>query len=101
MLEPGQWELKVRGDQGAARKICVSNPWQLMQIEHPRNSCRRFIVSQNSREVIVTYDCADAGNGRTDLRVETSRLAQIHSQGISESAPFAYSVEARRVGSCG
>jgi hypothetical protein len=48
----------------------------------------------------VTYDCAQAGQGRTALRVETARLVQIDSQGVSGGTPFAMTLEARRVGAC-
>ena len=48
----------------------------------------------------ITYDCAAAGNGRTDLRVETARLIQISSQGVADGAPFVFVAEGRRIGAC-
>jgi hypothetical protein len=32
--------------------------------------------------------------------VETPRLVQIQSQGVADSAPFSFTIEARRTGDC-
>lgn len=99
-LEPGEWELRERGTAGKVRRLCVSDLEQLLQFRHSRASCKRFIVSDTPRELVVTYDCGALGSGRTALRVETSRLAQIQAQGIANGAPFDMAEEARRVGIC-
>lgn len=99
-LEPGQWELRERGVKGGVQRLCATNLEQMLQLRHSRASCKRFIVSNMPRELIVTYDCGASGSGRTALRVETSRLAQIQTQGIANGAPFDTAVEARRVGIC-
>jgi hypothetical protein len=99
-LETGNWELRVRGDGGAVRNLCLADARQLLQLRHPGRSCSRFVVTDTAAQVVVTYDCAEAGNGRTDLRIETPRLVQIQSQGIANSAPFDFSMEARRTGAC-
>lgn len=99
-LETGEWELRGRGEGAEIRKLCVTDLRQLLQVQHGKTLCRSFTVSNSPRDTSVTYDCAAAGNGRTDLRVETSHLAQIRSQGIADGAPFAFAVEARRLGSC-
>ncbi|WP_336974279.1 hypothetical protein [Sphingobium aromaticiconvertens] len=99
-LEPGQWELRERGAGSEVRRLCVSDLEQLLQFRHGRASCKRFIVTDTPRELVVTYDCGVSGSGRTALRTETSRLAQIQAQGIADGAPFEMAVEARRVGIC-
>jgi hypothetical protein len=99
-LEMGEWELRERGESGEPRKICVSDARQLLQIRHARNACKNFLVSEGPNAVVVTYDCAGAGGGRTDLRIETSRLVQIQSQGVANRAPFAFAMEGRRTGEC-
>jgi len=99
-LETGEWELRVRGQDGPVRRLCLGDRRQLLQPQHPGRECGRFVVADKANQLVVTYDCAGAGNGRTDLRVETPRLAQIQSQGISGGAPFSYAIEARRVGEC-
>lgn len=99
-LETGNWELRTRGEGGAVRNLCLADARQLLQLRHPGRNCSRFIVTDTAAQVVVTYDCAAAGNGRTDLRIETPRLVQIQSQGIADSAPFDFSMEARRTGAC-
>ncbi|MEC3912112.1 hypothetical protein U5A82_17030 [Sphingobium sp. CR2-8] len=99
-LETGEWELRGRGEGAETRKLCISDLRQLLQVQHGRTMCRSFIVSDDAHAVTVTYDCAAAGNGRTDLRVETNRLVQIRSQGIANGAPFSFSAEGRRIGEC-
>jgi hypothetical protein len=100
-LERGNWELRVREPGGAVSHLCLGDPRLLLQVQHARNSCQRFVVTDTAEHIVVTYDCAAAGNGRTDLRIETPRLVQIQSQGIADSAPFSFEMEARRVGVCG
>jgi hypothetical protein len=81
-------------------RLCVASPAQLLQIRHRGNVCKSFTVADAGNVAVVTYDCGAAGGGRTDLRVETTRLVQIHSQGIEGGAPFDLSIEGRRVGDC-
>lgn len=99
-LERGEWELVERGAAGTARRICLGDPAQLLQPRHPGRQCKRFVLENSARRVAVTYDCAHAGQGRTALRVETGRLVQIDSQGVSDGSPFAMAIEGRRVGAC-
>lgn len=102
-LEPGEWELRERpeeGGKGDVRRICLANLRQLIQLRHGRNSCKRLTVDDGAKRLSVSYDCAGAGGGRTDLRIETPRLVQIRSQGIAEGAPFSFSMEGRRIGAC-
>ncbi|MBB6123761.1 DUF3617 domain-containing protein [Sphingobium subterraneum] len=102
-LEKGQWELRERGrtpPERQPRKVCVGDPAQLMQVGHPRASCSRFVVADEASRAAVTYQCNGAGSGRTDLRVETSRLVQIDAQGVANGAPFSLALEGRRVGNC-
>ncbi|MEZ5656683.1 MAG: hypothetical protein R3E04_12535 [Sphingobium sp.] len=102
-LEKGQWELRERGTRRSEtprQRICVGDPAQLLHVQHKNGGCSRFVVSDTPNHAVVTYQCSDSGNGRTDLRVETPRLVQIDAQGISHGAPFALSLEARRTGDC-
>lgn len=99
-LEPGEWELRGRGEGAETRKLCVTDLRQLLQVRHGRLHCRSFVVSDAAEAATITYDCGAAGNGRTELRVETTRLVQISSQGVAQGAPFAFAAEGRRVGLC-
>ncbi|MCW2367280.1 hypothetical protein M2341_002727 [Sphingobium sp. B7D2B] len=99
-VESGEWELLERGSNQAARRICISDGSQLLQPKHPYRQCERYLIRQSPRAVAASYDCGEGGRGRTDLRIETSRLVQISSQGVSDGLPFAHEMEARRVGAC-
>jgi hypothetical protein len=102
-LEPGEWELRERpeeGEKGGIRRICLADLRQLVQLRHARNSCKSLTVDENARRLVISYDCAGAGGGRTDIRMETPRLVQIRSQGIADGAPFSFSAEGRRIGAC-
>ncbi len=100
MLERGEWQLLERGASAAPRRMCVTDVQQLLQPEHPGQQCKRFVVENSPKQMTVTYDCADAGQGRTAVRVETSRLVQISTQGVSGGSPFSRTIEGRRVGAC-
>ncbi|WP_340267418.1 DUF3617 domain-containing protein [Sphingobium mellinum] len=102
-LEPGEWELRERGEDGAGvrpRRLCLTDLRQLIQIRHSGHNCRRLTVDETTSRIAVSYDCAGAGGGRTDLRIETSRLVQIRSQGVVGGAPFSFMMEGRRIGAC-
>lgn len=99
-LERGEWELKERGGTGVPRRICVGDPVQLLQPRNPERQCKRFVLENGGERAAITYDCGPAGQGRTALRVETARLVQIDSQGVASGAPFALTIEGRRIGVC-
>ncbi len=103
-LEKGQWELRERAPaprpSTPARRICVHDPAQLLQVQHGDTACRKFVIADAPDRAVVSYQCNGAGKGRTDIRVETPRLVQIDAQGIAGGAPFALSLEGRRTGDC-
>lgn len=102
-LEKGQWELRERGtrrDEPPRRRICVGDPAQLLRAGDREGTCDQFVVADSPDRAVVTYQCKGRGSGRTDLRVETPRLVQIQSQGVSDGAPFDLQLEARRIGDC-
>lgn len=100
-LEPGLWRLRdlddVRRTHGP---VCLGDPHLLLQLQHRNSPCSRLVVAQDGRSATVHYTCPAAGFGQTLLKIETPRLVQIDTQGISNKAPFSYRVEARREGSC-
>ena len=100
-LEPGLWQLRdLDDDRSAPASICVADPAVLMQVQHRNSPCSRLVIANDSAGATVHYTCPANGFGRTTLRVETPRLVQIDTQGISGNAPFAYRLEARRTGAC-
>lgn len=99
-LEAGQWELRAAVGNGRIAAICLGNPILLTQPRHGAASCTRDVVASDSDSMTVNYVCPGIGRGRTTIRVETPRLAQIDSQGLDRGTPFALRAEARRIGPC-
>lgn len=98
-VEPGKWELRERDGKGA-RMICVAQPMELFQVRHVAGGCQHRVVESSARSATVSYTCPGVGQGRTAVTVETGRLVQIDTQGVSRGMPFASAYEARRVGDC-
>lgn len=99
-FEPGQWQLTEKAG-GQTRSVCVSDPRILLQLRHGgAGQCSRFVIDNEPALGTVHYTCAGAGHGRTTIRIETARIAQIHTQGIVEGRPFEADIEARRLGEC-
>ena len=101
-LEPGLWQLRDLSNANATQQsICVADAVALIQLRHRNAPCSRTVISDNAKGATVHYTCPANGYGRTEVRVETPRLAQIDTQGIADNAPFSYRAEARRIGVCG
>jgi hypothetical protein len=98
-LEPGRWQLRD-AEAAAARSVCLADPATLVQLEHEGVSCGQEVLASEAGAATVEYTCPGRGFGRTSIRVETPRLARIDTQGLVDGRPFAYRVEARRVGAC-
>ncbi len=99
-LEAGRWEIRLREPGNPSERICIADGRRLIQLRHPGTACERFVVQDGPNDVVVQYTCRGKGYGRTHIRRETGRLAQIDSQGIAAGLPFEFSAEARRVGDC-
>src|SRR4051812_13508873 len=98
-VERGRWEL--RAPNGAALGGgCLGDPVLLAQPFNAPHPCTSEILSSEGHVVTVSFVCPGMGRGRTLLRVETPRLVQIDSQGISNGAPFALRAVARHAGPC-
>jgi hypothetical protein len=99
-LEKGSWQLRERGKEDVLQTICVGDARRMIQIQHPRSTCSRYVIEDTPNAVTVHYTCPGAGHGRTSIRSETNRLVQIDTQGIAEGRPFSQAIEARRTGGC-
>jgi hypothetical protein len=99
-LEKGSWELRERSGDAVVRSFCLGDARTLIQLQHSRGGCSRYVIADGGAEVTVHYTCPGAGHGRTTIRRETNRLVQIDTQGIAGSAPFSFAYEARRTGGC-
>ncbi len=99
-LEKGSWQLRERGKDSVLQTMCLGDARRMIQIEHPRANCSRYIIEDTPNSVTVHYTCPGAGHGRTTIRSETNRLVQIDTQGIAQGRPFSQAIEARRTGGC-
>ena len=99
-LTPGEWTLKERGSREPGQKVCLGNPELLLQIQHGNTACTRYVIENSPRKLRVSYKCGRAGQGVTEIKLESSSLVQINSQGIRNNAPFSVAMEGRRTGSC-
>ena len=98
-LERGRWQISEA--QGApGRSVCLGDPVALVQLEHQGVACGQEVLAREANAATVQYSCPGRGFGHTSIRVETPRLARIDTQGLVDGRPFAYRVEARRVGAC-
>jgi len=99
-IEPGQWTLRSADGHTPPRTMCVADPRILLQLQHSGVACSRFVIENEPGVTTVHYTCPSAGHGRTTVRVETPRLIHVDSQGISGGAPFDWSFEGRKSGTC-
>ena len=98
-LTKGEWTITFR-DGTPARKLCVRNGRELIQIRHIGQDCNKFVVQDEATRIGVQYKCAGNDYARTDLRRENSSLVQIYSRGSKSGTDFAFNAEARRTGIC-
>jgi hypothetical protein len=99
-LQPGRWEIRLRDGSRRTYPICATDGRKLIQLRHDGQACDRVIVADSPNAVTVQYTCRGAGYGRTSIRMETSQLVQIDTQGIADGLPFDYTAEGRRTGPC-
>jgi hypothetical protein len=102
-LERGLWQLRAvgGGPSGAAvNQICLGDSNRLVQIQHGNTPCTQFVVRSAPNSVTISYSCKGEGQGLTTIRKESGKLIQIQSQGIRNNAPFSFSVEGRKTGTC-
>jgi hypothetical protein len=100
MTSPGEWELAgVPGAKAPVRQ-CVTDLMVLAQFEHRGHRCTSTVLSDRGNSTVIQYNCAGAGFGRTQIDVLTPRSLRISTQGISDSLPFNYVLQAHRMGDC-
>ncbi|QPQ55988.1 hypothetical protein IC614_05260 [Allosphingosinicella flava] len=97
-LDSGRWQIRDL-DSGASQTLCVGDRRVLMQIRHGAAQCEWTVIRNEARQSTITYSCPN-GSGRTAMRLETPRLAQIDSQGVLNGIPYGMRAEARRTGAC-
>lgn len=99
-VEPGLWLFRERASRAAPRRVCVGDPLAVMQLRHPGIVCSRYLIENEAGRAAVHYTCPGAGYGRSELRAETPKLVQLHTQGLAGGAPFDMNLEGRHAGPC-
>ena len=94
-LDAGRWEVRMRDPSLPSEQICISDGRQLIQLRHRKQSCERFVVSDQPNDMTIQYTCHGKGYGRTDIHRMSDRLVQIETQGIADGLPFHFAAEAR------
>lgn len=100
LVQPGVWQLRELGVSATLQRLCIQDPYDLIQLRHPGAACSRFVLANEAQTTTVHYTCTGAGYGRTTIKVETPSLMRIDSQGLANQSPFQVALEARRVGPC-
>lgn len=99
-LDAGLYELRNLHGGGRFAPVCLGDDrGALVQLQHRRSTCSRSVVARTRDRLEVRYNCPGAF-GQTTIRVETTRLARIESEGVDNGMPFSLRIEARRVGPC-
>jgi len=99
-LEPGRWQVSRSATGAQAVGQCIHDVSALAQWEHRTRQCRRTIVSQSARELVVRYTCGAGDFGQARLTTLTPRSLKIETQGIHSGEPFSYELFARKSGAC-
>lgn len=97
---PGLWELSGIDGKKQPVRVCVVDLTELARIEHRGRACKQSLVKQSAASVTYQYQCAGSDFGRTKMDSVTTNNLRIDTQGIAGGLPFAYTVQARRVGDC-
>ncbi len=94
------WE--IRGDPASPgpQRLCLADPALLAQFEHRSATCTRVVTDEQGLFADIHYTCAGGGFGQSTMTVLTPRSLRIHTQGISQGAPFNYVLQARRLSDC-
>lgn len=100
-IQPGEWQLRALDGSEPVRRLCINDAYDLIQLRHPGAACSRFVLINEPQTATVHYTCSGTGYGRTTIKVETSALIRIESQGLASQSPFQVTLEGRRMGPCG
>jgi hypothetical protein len=99
-VQGGLWE--VTGAPGTKQpvRICLADVASLARFEHRGKDCSAKILKTAASSTWIDYDCRVAGFGHSQIEILTPRSLRIDTQGISNGLPFAYVLQARRIGDC-
>lgn len=96
--EGGLWEISRQGE--APVQMCIADPSTLAQFEHRGRACTGVAVREAASSLTIHYTCTGGGFGQSEITVITPRSLRVQTQGISDSLPFNYVFQARRLQDC-
>lgn len=99
-VQVGQWQLHEVGAKTPPQAVCAPDVKRLLQIQHGAASCSFRTISDEGSAATVRYVCPGAGNGTTELKVESRTILRLHTQGVARGAPYDVTYEARYAGAC-
>jgi hypothetical protein len=99
-IQGGLWEISGAPTAKTPVRLCVANVAALARFEHRGRNCAGKIVKSSGSSTVIDYNCGFAGFGHSQIEMLTPRSLRIDTQGISEGLPFAYVLQARRIGDC-
>ena len=97
---PGMWEVSGLRGKTAPLRQCFSDVATLARFEHLGRNCTMRVTSDSPASAVIDYSCGAAGFGHSKVDMLTPRSLRIDTQGISDQLPFAYVLQAHRVGDC-
>ena len=97
---PGLWEMSGVPGTSAPQRQCVGDVLALARFQHLRRNCAMRLTSDAPASAVIDYSCGGAGFGHTKVDMITPRSLRIDTQGIADQEPFAYVLQARRIGDC-
>ena len=98
--QPGLWDVSRSATGAHAERVCLADPADLAQWESRGEACNRSTLTQDANRVEYDYRCTSGAFGRSSITLLTPRSLRIETQGISDRLPFAYTLQARRIGNC-
>lgn len=98
--QPGLWEISGAPGARAPIRQCVGDVATLARFEHRTKGCTAKVLKSAGSSTFIDYSCGSAGFGHSEIDVITPRSLRISTQGISDSLPFNYVLQARRVDDC-
>ena len=96
----GMWEIDGLPGNKTPLRQCIADVATLAQFEHRGRACQHSVIAEGVSSTTMQYRCGAGNFGRSEIDVITPRSLRISTQGISDSLPFNYVLQARRVGEC-
>ncbi|MEO7865429.1 MAG: hypothetical protein ABIR63_06140 [Sphingomicrobium sp.] len=97
----GLWELNGMPGTKSPVRQCIADPVDLAFIEHQAAGCSHLVLGDSGDELRVSFKCSGEGFGQSSIKQVTPRSLRVDVQGIADGGPYAYVLQAHRVGECG